>query len=118
MKIRCLLRFSHGGDNRPKRASRLALVSVMHYMEGLSDRQAAEAVRERIDWKYTLGLELTDPGFDFSVRIASFAHACSLDGGAEAQLLQALLDWCKRRGWLKARGRQRTDGGTCAGGYS
>jgi transposase len=44
---------------------RLALVTVMQYMEGLSDRQAAEAVRERIDWKYTLGLELTDPGFDF-----------------------------------------------------
>src|SRR5215469_827736 len=44
---------------------RLALVTVMQYMEGLSDRQAAEAVRERIDWKYALSLELTDPGFDF-----------------------------------------------------
>jgi transposase len=44
---------------------RLALVTVMQFMEGLSDRQAAEAVRERIDWKYALGLELTDPGFDF-----------------------------------------------------
>jgi transposase len=46
---------------------RLALVTVMQYMEGLSDRQAAEAVRERIDWKYALSLELTDPGFDFSL---------------------------------------------------
>ena len=44
---------------------RLALVTVMQFMEGLSDRQAAEAVRERIDWKYALSLELTDPGFDF-----------------------------------------------------
>jgi transposase len=44
---------------------RLALVIVMQYMEGLSDRQAAEAVRERIDGKYALSLELTDPGFDF-----------------------------------------------------
>ena len=80
MKIRCLLRFSHGGRGQPAEAPwRLALVSVMQYMEGLSDRQAAEAVRERIDWKYTLGLELTDPGFDFSVRIASFAHACWLE---------------------------------------
>ena len=59
---------------------RLALVTVMQYMEGLSDRQAAEAVRERIDWKYALNLELTDPGFDFSLRIASFAHACSREG--------------------------------------
>jgi transposase-like protein DUF772 len=41
---------------------RLALVTVMQFAEGLSDRQAAEAVRARIDWKYALGLELTDPG--------------------------------------------------------
>ena len=86
---------------------RLALVTVMQYMEGLSDRQAAEAVRERIDWKYALGLELTDPGFDFSV-LTEFRTRL-LAGGAEAQLLQALLDLCKSRGWLKARGRQRTD---------
>jgi transposase len=86
---------------------RLALVSVMQYMEGLSDRQAAEAVRERIDWKYALSLELTDPGFDFSV-LTEFRTRL-LTGGAETQLLQALLELCKRRGWLKARGRQRTD---------
>src|SRR4051812_42007785 len=42
---------------------RLALVSVLQYAEGLSDRQAGEAVRGRIDWKYVLGLKLTDPGF-------------------------------------------------------
>jgi transposase len=46
---------------------RLALVSIMQFMEGLSDRQAADAVRGRIDWKYALGLELTDAGFDASV---------------------------------------------------
>lgn len=45
----------------------LALVMVMQYAEGMSDRQAAEAVRARIDWKYALGLELDDPGFDHSV---------------------------------------------------
>ncbi len=45
----------------------LALVTVMQFMEGLSDRQAAEAVRARIDWKYALGLGLTDAGFDYSV---------------------------------------------------
>jgi len=47
--------------------ARLALVSVLQYVEGLSDRQAADAVRARIDWKYALGLELTDPGFDHTV---------------------------------------------------
>src|SRR5215212_2063309 len=46
---------------------RLALVTVLQFLEQLSDRRAAEAVRSRIDWKYALGLELTDPGFHFSV---------------------------------------------------
>jgi transposase len=46
---------------------RLALVTIMHFAEGLSDRQAADAVRGRIDWKYALGLDLSDPGFDASV---------------------------------------------------
>ena len=46
---------------------RLALVTIMQYAENLTDRQAADAVRARIDWKYALGLELTDPGFDYSV---------------------------------------------------
>ena len=44
---------------------RLALISVMQFMENLSDRQAAEAVRARIDWKYVLSWDLTDTGFDF-----------------------------------------------------
>lgn len=53
---------------RPAEAPwQLALVCVFQFMEGLSDRQAAEAVRSRIDWKYALGLDLADPGFDFSV---------------------------------------------------
>jgi len=47
--------------------ARLALVTLMQFAEGLSDRQAADAVRSRIDWKYALALELTDPGFDASV---------------------------------------------------
>src|SRR6266511_1433371 len=45
----------------------LALVTMLQFAEGLSDRQAAHAVRSRFDWKYVLRLELTDPGFDASV---------------------------------------------------
>jgi transposase len=86
---------------------RLALVTVMQFAEGLSDRQAAEAVRGRIDWKYALGLELTDPGFDFSV-LCEF-RARLVAGSAEQRLLDALLEACKQQGYLKARGRQRTD---------
>jgi transposase len=55
-------------DGQPAYAPwRLALVSIMQFAENLSDRQAADAVRARIDWKYALSLELTDEGFDFSV---------------------------------------------------
>ena len=86
---------------------RLALVTVLQFAEGLSDRQAADAVRGRIDWKYTLGLELTDPGFHYSV-LSEFRTRL-LQGGLEQQLLDALLAVCRERDWLKARGRQRTD---------
>lgn len=86
---------------------RLALVTVMQFAEGLSDRQAAEAVRARIDWKYALGLELSDPGFDFSV-LCEF-RARLVAGSAEHRLLDTLLEACNQHGYLKARGRQRTD---------
>ncbi len=93
---------------RPAEAPwRLALVTVMQFAEGLSDRQAAEAVRARIDWKYALGLELTDPGFDFSV-LSEF-RARLIAGSAEHLLLERLLAVCREHGWLQARGRQRTD---------
>src|SRR5215203_1208554 len=85
----------------------LALVTVMQFRENLSDRQAAEQVRARIDWKYLLGLELTDAGFDFSV-LSEF-RARLLAGSAEHLLLDRLLVACTERGLLKARGRQRTD---------
>jgi transposase len=86
---------------------RLALVTLMQFREHLADRQAAEAVRARIDWKYLLGLELTDPGFDFSV-LSEFRDRL-LAGRAEALLLDKLLGRCRALGLLKARGQQRTD---------
>jgi transposase len=86
---------------------RLALTTVMQFAEGLSDRQAADAVRSRIDWKYALSLELTDAGFDHTV-LSEFRTRL-LAGGAEQLLLDALLARLRERGLLKARGRQRTD---------
>src|SRR3712207_4926509 len=86
---------------------RLAVVTVLQFLEGLSDRQAADAVRARIDWKYALGLELADPGFDYSV-LSEF-RARLVAGAAEHTLLERLLTVCREHGWLKARGRQRTD---------
>ena len=86
---------------------RLALVSIMQFMEGLTDRQAADAVRARIDWKYALGLELTDPGFDYSV-LSEFRQRLSTSPEKQ-QLLDQLLKVLVSRGWIKARGKQRTD---------
>jgi transposase len=86
---------------------RLALVTVMQFAEGLPDRQAADAVRARIDWKYALGLELTDAGFDYSV-LSEF-RARLVAGSAEGRLLDVLVEACTQQGYLKARGTQRTD---------
>ena len=95
-------------DGQPALAPwRLALVGLMQFAENLTDRQAADAVRSRIDWKYALSLELTDPGFDFSV-LSEFRDRL-LSGKAETRLLDVMLTTFKARGWLKAGGRQRTD---------
>src|SRR5690348_15093701 len=86
---------------------RLALVTVLQFMENLTDRQAADAVRRCLDWKYALSLELTDTGFDHTV-LSEF-RARLVEHGAEERLLETMLELFKSRGWLKARGRQRTD---------
>ena len=86
---------------------RLALVTVVQFRENLTDRQAAEAVRSRIDVKYLLGLDLTDPGFDFSV-LSEFRSRL-LEGKAESMLLEKLLTICRDLELVKARGKQRTD---------
>jgi transposase len=86
---------------------RLALVTLVQFAEDLTDRQAADAVRSRIDLKYLLGLELDDAGFDFSV-LNEFRKRL-LDGGAEGRLLDVMLAVFVERKWLKAKGKQRTD---------
>jgi transposase len=98
--------FSHTGQPAEKPA-RLALVLVMQFTEGLSDRQAANAVRGRIDWKYALALELTDPGFDASV-LSEFRTRL-IQGKVEHLLLETMLTLLQERSLLKARGTQRTD---------
>lgn len=86
---------------------RLALVTVMQFAENMTDRQAADAVRARIDWKYALSLELTDEGFNFSV-LSEFRQRL-LTNGAEARLFDIMLVGFQERDLLKAGGKQRTD---------
>jgi transposase len=79
----------------------------MQFLEGLSDRQAADAVRGRLDWKYLLGLELSDPGFDHTV-LVEFRQRL-LTSQRELLLFELLLMRLREGGYLKARGRQRSD---------
>jgi transposase len=87
--------------------ARLALVLVFQFMEGLTDEQAADAVRGHLAWKYALALPLHDPGFDSSV-LSEFRTRL-VTGGLERLLLDTLLDRIRERGLLKVRGRARTD---------
>lgn len=86
---------------------RLALVTLLQFREGLSDRQAADAVRARIDWKYLLALDLADPGFNRSM-LCEFRGRL-LNNDAVNRLLARVLDAAREDGLLKARGCQRTD---------
>ena len=95
---------------------RLLLVCLMQFAEGLSDQQAAEAVRGRLDWKYMLSLDLTDPGFDASV-LCEFRQRL-LEGKADQLILQPLLDLARARGW-RNRARETADGlNACIGSHS
>lgn len=86
---------------------RLALVTVLQFLENLPDRAAADAVRARIDWKYLLCLELDDPGFDPTV-LCEF-RARLVEGSAEHRLFDTLLRVLVEQKLVKKRGRQRTD---------
>lgn len=87
--------------------AQLAMVTVLAFTENLTDRQAADAVRARLDWKYCLGLALDDEGFDFSV-LSEFRSRL-VAGGLEARIFELLLTRLGQEGLVKAGGRQRSD---------
>jgi transposase len=87
--------------------AQLAMVTVLQFTENLTDRQAADAVRGRLDWKYCLGLALDDDGFDFSV-LSEFRSRL-VAGGLDGAVFDLLLGRLKELGLVSAGGRQRTD---------
>ena len=98
----------YGSRGRPGISpAQLAMVTVLQFSENLADRQAADAVRGRLDWKYCLGLELEDGGFDFSV-LSEFRSRL-VAGGQERVIFDLLLGRLKELGLVEAGGRQRTD---------
>src|SRR3989442_13555611 len=93
---------------RPAEAPwRLALVTVFQAMENLTDRQAAQMVALRMDWKYGLSLAPGDEVFDYSV--LSQSRQRLIEEGAQDLVLEPLLAVCRAQGWLKSGGKQRTD---------
>ena len=85
----------------------LMMASVLQFTGNLTDRQAADAVRDRVSWKYALGLELDDRGFDASV-LSEFRSRL-VAGDPVCLALDALLARLAGLGLVKAGGRQRTD---------
>ena len=87
--------------------SKLALITIFQFVENLSDRQTADAVRSRIDWKYALGLELEDSGFDASV-LSEFRTRL-LENNQANILFDQLVKKLAEAKLIKQRGKQRTD---------
>ncbi len=93
---------------RPAEAPwRLALVTIVQFAEGLSDRDVADAVRDRITLRYLLGLEYDDPGFDYSI-LSRFRDRL-VEKNTEHLLLDALVEASRKAGLIKERGKVRTD---------
>jgi transposase len=85
----------------------LAMVTIMQFAEGLTDRQAAEAVGSRIDWKYVLGLEIDAPALSHSV-LSEFRDRL-LEAGQEQLLFETLVEHLKAQDWFKGQRLKRTD---------
>src|SRR5512141_429240 len=85
----------------------LAFVSVFQFLERLADRQAAQALRMRLDWKYALHLPVEDAGFDFSV-LSEFRDRL-IEGKAEQRVFEKLVEEIRGMGLIKERGKQRSD---------
>ena len=94
--------------------AQLAMVTVLQFAENLTDRQAADAVRGRLDWKYCLGLALEDEGFDFSV-LSEFRSRLAA-AGLERLIFDRLLGRLKERGLVAPGGTQRPIPRTCWAG--
>ncbi len=85
----------------------LTMVMILQFRHNLSDQDAAQAVCDRISWKYALGLDLDYCGFDPSV-LTEFRTRL-IDNGRVDAMLDVMLDRLKAAGLVKAGGRQRTD---------
>lgn len=87
--------------------SLLAMVTLFQFLEKAPDREAARMVVTRLDWKYALHLPLDYLGFDFSI-LCDFRQRI-LAHGKEALIFETVLRKVQSLGFIKKRGKQRTD---------
>lgn len=85
----------------------LALVIVFQMMEKLPDRMAAEMVRVRIDWKYALHLPLNWVGFHWT-NLSHFRRRL-IENEAEYEVFDRVVEMMVEIGFIRRRGKQRTD---------
>ena len=85
----------------------LAFVTVFQFIEKLPDRQAAESLRMRMDWKYAMHLPLEYVGFNYSV-LSEFRDRL-IAGEAEGRVFEVLVGQIRAMGLIKEHGKQRTD---------
>jgi IS5 family transposase len=96
------------GRGRPSiPADVIATVMVLQALEGLSDRDAARALRDRISWKVAAGLALTDEGFDYSV--LTYWRARLRASGHPERIFDAVRAVVARTGVLKGKSRRALD---------
>jgi IS5 family transposase len=96
------------GRGRPSVPSDvIATVMVLQSLEGLSDRDAARALRDRISWKVASGLALDDEGFHHSV--LTYWRARLRTSERPERIFEAVRAVVEATGVLKAKTRRALD---------
>ena len=85
----------------------LAMITIFQFQESLPDREAAEMVAARLDWKYALHLPLDYEGFHYSC--LCYFRQRLLAHDKDALVFEAILNKVKSLGFIKRKGKQRTD---------
>jgi IS5 family transposase len=96
------------GRGRPSiPADVIASVLVLQSLEGLSDRDAARALTDRISWKVACGLALDDPGFH-PTALTYWRNRLRASGRPE-RVFEAVRSVVEATGVLKGRTRRALD---------
>ena len=96
------------GRGRPSvPADVIATVMVLQALEGLSDRDAAGALRTNIAWKVAAGLALDDEGINYSV--LTYWRTRLRESQRPERIFDAVRDVVKSTGVLKGKKRRALD---------